>query len=220
MRDQRKNADYFARYLAYADAQIKKGEGQLHGCPDAAQRQAILLPLCKKRLQVLIASFSAGADAKRLRTLLDNAAGDYSEKESITYFDLLMLLSFAVILEDKGAAEKLHDAFADQFSDALFHGLYSFAVSGQAEWTGEFMVPAYGNLAPAIHALTQKEQEQKLLDYLTQWYDLFDDSAWHGTCDSKHDTYYGYWAFEAAAVAKACGLDTAHLSANEFFPVL
>jgi len=44
------------------------------------------------------------------------------------------------------------------------------------------------------------------VEYCDQWYEAFEQAPWH---DSHLDgeSYFGYWAFEAAAVAYLYGLD-------------
>jgi len=67
-----------------------------------------------------------------------------------------------------------------------------------------------------------KQQDTKTEDHLetvmNQWYRSMRDTYWYETHDNRHDVYFGYWCFEAAAVAKMLGIDDGALKHHPNYP--
>jgi hypothetical protein len=53
---------------------------------------------------------------------------------------------------------------------------------------------------------------------MKKWYSGMRVTYWHNTHNSRHDVYFGYWCFEAAAVAKMLGIDDAALKNHRNYP--
>jgi hypothetical protein len=51
-----------------------------------------------------------------------------------------------------------------------------------------------------------------------EWYKGHKDAYWYDNHKSKHDTFFGYWSFEAAAVVKIAGIDDSSFRDNEYYP--
>ena len=55
--------------------------------------------------------------------------------------------------------------------------------------------------------------------YLKSWYKNSKDAFWHDTHKiTKGNIFFGYWAWEAAALVKIYGLDDTELKDTEYYP--
>ena len=51
------------------------------------------------------------------------------------------------------------------------------------------------------------------------WYKGHDESHWHGTLENDNLSYYfGYWAWEVAAIVKINGIDDTALKNQKYYP--
>jgi len=76
----------------------------------------------------------------------------------------------------------------------------------------------YEVLGNIIKENDEVKQVELLKQYLDEWYHRHDFTAWHDSHKSKHNTYNGYWSFEAGAIAKALGLDDNSLKDHQYYP--
>lgn len=222
MRDIRKTASYFEKYLRQEHSRAQKREEQLAACDDVEKRQRIYLSLLGYRMNILAASFSSGSDKKELTSLFNAACIAAEHAQQLSYENALILLSFAVMLEQtepaKSLVQKINCAFAD---DKLLLYICQYIDCGKAEWRGDFLIPEiYASLDAVFAAETSAQKEKAALNYLDGWYERCKNCAWYNTLSSKFDTYTGYWSFESAAIAKILQLDISRLKKNEYFPVL
>lgn len=61
-------------------------------------------------------------------------------------------------------------------------------------------------------------REQQLEAFMKGWYRQMGDTYWHNNHNGRHDTYFGYWCFEAAAVAKMLNIDDTGLKDHPHYP--
>lgn len=180
--------------------------------------------LSAERLSLLIASFSYGDDSSSLKALLsETCTTALSLKvDTLTYSDALTLTSLSIMLNYYEGIKQVIDRNRELFeSDKLLHGLSSYVFSGKAEWLGSYTFPdVYAGLDSFMSALSLEEKENELLEFLNGWYDKCSDCAWYDTLNNPHNVYYGYWCFEAAALAKVYGLNEKRLSTSAYYPVL
>ena len=72
------------------------------------------------------------------------------------------------------------------------------------QWFHDVSTP----LIRAIYTEDPDEPRELLVEYCNQWYEAFEQAPWHDShLDGDEGSYFGYWAFEAAAVAYLYGLD-------------
>ena len=63
------------------------------------------------------------------------------------------------------------------------------------------------------------DAEAFLAEYLKRkWYSSHSDYYWYNSHESKANTYFGYWCFEAGAIVKIMGLDDSALKDNQYYP--
>ncbi|RXR34834.1 DUF1911 domain-containing protein [Flavobacterium piscinae] len=67
---------------------------------------------------------------------------------------------------------------------------------------------------------TNLNSSQDIKNYLDKvWYQGHSDAAWHDTHkNTKVNCYSGYWAWEAAAIAKIKGIEDSSLKTQKYYP--
>lgn len=222
MRDTRKTEIYFENYIAYEKERIQKKMEKLAQCNDEAKAQRICGSLFLYQMNLMVASFSNGADKAVLTALFQDCCCTAQKMTVLTYEDAMRMASFSIMLQCSAEFRKVVEHFSEVYdNDRLLNGLCSFAVSGTVIWEGEYRFPAvYSDMEDVLTAQGKLEKEKKLMRYLSGWYNRNKGSAWYGTLNSTNDVYYGYWSFESAAMAAIYGLDREYLAQNEYFPKL
>jgi hypothetical protein len=136
------------------------------------------------------------------------------------YDDYFRSLSLAYLLNTPAAAiaplrQKIYFfKLRDQILEAL---LTAIGVPDRLA-TNELIWPdAYEPLREAL--ISDPPQNQTaLMTFVEGWYDAMSDTAWHGSHNSKHPVYEGYWCFEAAAVTKLKGIPINKVALHPNFP--
>ncbi len=60
---------------------------------------------------------------------------------------------------------------------------------------------------------------EALKEYLQEkWYEIHRECAWYDSHKSSKNVYYGYWSFEAGAIAKILNLDDSSLKDVPYYP--
>lgn len=222
MRDRRKTAAYFESYIACEKNRLEKKLEKVKTCTDRERAVRVWDSIFLYRMNLLTASFSAGADREELKELHRLACRSACEITSLSYGDALALSCFSVMLGSFSAMKPVAGLFESVFTqDKLLGGLRSYIETGRAVWQGDYRFPEiYGALDGVLEAETREAGEAALLAWLGTWYDGCEDCAWHNTLESANDVYYGYWCLEAAALAIIFCFDKKRLSGNEYFPVV
>lgn len=219
-RDKRRDKKYFDSYIAYqADRISKKAEKLTAVQDDFNKRDRINLSLIKYKVDMLIAQFSVGADAKSLEKYLKDAVNTAVEIQKLDYESILVLMSISIMLSDNESIKKIsekHKAFISE--DKLLNFLSVFAESGKLFWNGKFVVPEVFDGLENI--CDSSDKEKILLDYLYEWYDNHKDTSWYESDKRSNDTYVGYWSFESVALAKIFSIPESKLKQNIFYPTI
>ena len=53
---------------------------------------------------------------------------------------------------------------------------------------------------------------------MEKWYEIHRECAWYDSHKSSKNVYYGYWSFEAGAIAKILNLDDSSLKDVPYYP--
>ena len=222
MRDTRKSKEYFEAYIACEKRRLEAGLERLRACQDEEKASRIWGSILLYRMNLIMASFSYGADQTRLEAMHEKACEAALKASWLTYADVLALSSLGIILDNIWAVKPVLERYEDIVSsDKLLSGFSTYILKDKAVWEGEYSFPeVYGGLDEVLSADTREAGEKALLSWLETWYDNCEDCSWYDTLDSKSDVYYGYWCLEAAALAVALGLNSKRLAENEYFPVL
>lgn len=220
IRDKRKDKKYFDSYIAYqADRISKKAEKLIAVQDDLNKRNRINLSLIKYKVDMLIAQFSVGADAKTLEKYLKDAVNTAIDMQKLDYESALVLMSISIMLSDDISIKKIsekHKTFISE--DKLLNLMSVFAESGKLLWNGKFVVlEAFDGLENIYNS---SDREKLLLDYLFEWYDNRKDASWYESDKKSNDTYVGYWSFESAALAKIFSISENKLKQNIYYPTI
>jgi len=94
--------------------------------------------------------------------------------------------------------------------DTLYEDLMSYVEVGRVDLDEWYHGQPYTPLIKAMYAQDKTEASDLLKQYVEDWYPHFKYVPWHDghkRIDSTDGDYFGYWAFEAGAVALLCDID-------------
>lgn len=216
MRDTRKSFDYFKDYLDYQYLRIDKKTAKLKDS-DEEKRQRILVSLTGYEVDLLKAEFSIGASKDNMKNYTDKAIGIVKDYNNITYYDLLTLLSIAVMVNDNSEVINLIKNNEDIIEkDRLLKYIANYIQGKDAKWDNS--VQLRSEFTALDKVFTASDKEAALLEYLDGWYKNYTEYSWYDSHKSNTDTYSGYWSFEAAAISIILGLDESKLRESVYYP--
>ena len=129
------------------------------------------------------------------------------------YVRLIQLVSLAILLRREDLIPRIHDfvdgsAFDGQ--DALYEELTKAYVPNRLEIDQWYHDQPYRHLLDVIDDDTPAERLSDLKRYLKAWYPNMKGCGWYNAHEHMSDEgggYFGYWAFEAGAVAYLLDID-------------
>ena len=130
------------------------------------------------------------------------------------YVRLIQLVSLAILLRREDLIPRIHDfvdgsAFDGQ--DALYEELTKAFVPNRLEIDQWYHDQPYRHLLDVIDDGTPAERLTDLNHYLEAWYPNMKGCGWYNAHEHMSDEggggYFGYWAFEAGAVAYLLDID-------------
>jgi hypothetical protein len=140
--------------------------------------------------------------------IFDNGFGDYDQ--------MIWLISLAILCDiDLNDFKKITAILQrDGANDKLLSKLIMYKQTDWEESTKEVI-----QQSPYAKALIINTAND-IKNYLDKvWYEGHSDAAWHDThLNKKVNCYAGYWAWEAAALAKVNGIDDSALKNQKYFP--
>lgn len=71
----------------------------------------------------------------------------------------------------------------------------------------------------AANTSPDPKNTENLKIFIEGWYTSMKDCGWYDSHKSNHDVFYGYWCFEAAAIAKLRGIDITTIQDHPEFPI-
>ena len=137
------------------------------------------------------------------------------------YFELIKVLSLGVLFEvDVVEISELKDRIiAENFDDFLVNVLIKRIDSSWMKSGSSFEFP---NLYDYLKTVLESDESQTcdmLKEYLEKkWYNIHKECAWYNSHKSDRDLYYGYWSFEAGAIAKILKVDDMALKDVSYYP--
>lgn len=216
MRDTRKEKEYFDKYLDYQYSRIEKKTAKLKNS-DESKKQRVLVSLTGYELDLLKAEFSVGATKDNVKALMNRAIKLVSEYANITYEDLLNLISLSIMVRDHSEVAKMIKLHNEKIrNDRLLNYLSMYANDEVPIW--DMSIPLKKEFSALDEVMNAEPKEDKLCNYLNNWYENHSDYSWYNSHLRSEDTYCGYWSFESAAIAIILGLNENELKASEYFP--
>jgi hypothetical protein len=94
--------------------------------------------------------------------------------------------------------------------DTLYEDLMGYALPDRLDLDEWYHGQPYTPLVHAMYAQDPSEASALLKQYVDNWYPHFKYVPWHDghkRIDGTDGDYFGYWAFEAGAVALLCNID-------------
>lgn len=216
MRDTLKTKAYFNEYICEESERATKFKNKIASGTLAADR---VLPVKRKlfsiSINLLIAKYSAGTSIDELRMEFLQIIGTVEDCWSaVSYDENLRLLSLCVLFNvDDDIKDRVSKLIGEKGEiDSLIEYLYPggsqgcFSLCYPDVYAELWDVFCSGDIA-AIKVYLQKK-----------WYKSHRDSYWYDAHKSKERLYFGYWAFEVAALMKVLNMDAAGLEGVQYFP--
>lgn len=143
------------------------------------------------------------------------------------YDQMLWMLSLGYLLNisDEDFKKLVEVIDRDRVKDYLFEFIIRAKIKDRQPITEEsyqefFGVPqTFEKLRQAISETDKAKAEKLVKEFITKdWYKNHKDVGWYNSHKSKHDTYFGYWSFETAAIVKIMGLDDSSFIDCQYYP--
>jgi hypothetical protein len=152
---------------------------------------------------------------------------EYDQYILSAYDEMLWMLSLGYLLnvseEDFKRLVEVIDR--DKVKDKLFEFIIMAKIKDRQPIQEEsyrdfFAIPEiFSKLREAMQESDKGKASKLIHDFLKKdWYKNHKDAGWYNSHKSKHDTYFGYWSFESAAVVKIKGLDDTSFRDNQYYP--
>lgn len=171
-------------------------------------------------LQKTISHYSAGDDKETIKnSLLEMIPAfidgwDY-EVES-DYVEAIWVVCLALLCDiDIEDFKKITDHIKrEKINDALLSKIIQHK---QPDWENSNLYPKFGNPYNRVLGLNNAADIKTYLD--KHWYQEHEDDYWIDLHKSKKvNNYFGYWAWEVAAIAKIIGIDDSTLKTHKYYP--
>ena len=224
-RDKLKDEAYFDNYLKANISLLGKIEeglekAQKEGDKDKEERH--FSAKINLEFRLLKALYSAGKPIDEIKRLFEDLLNDFPAfwGEHSSIYDAYDLLALAILFrtgkEELGGIFSLLDSTGR--NDALTDFYRKYITEGIVEAKGKTSHGyPYDNLL-AIASGGAAVRPLQLKHYLQKdWYKGHKQAFWHNL--HKNDAaYFGYWSFEAGAVAKILGIDDGSLKDVPYYP--
>lgn len=218
MRDSIRTKAYFDEFIAQEKERICKFQDKLNsGSIDDERVPLINNKIIYLKTDLIIAKYSRGDSINDIKNEFEELIDMVCEKGDVSiYEDNLCLASLAYLLgvnSDKimRLRSKLMESETyDYLIDFVFLGSESDIDINKISFQRE-----YKKLTKYIDDRTK----ETFLKYLRGWYRSHFHSSWYDSHkNEKFKLYFGYWCFEAGAIAKRLQLDDNDLQNEQYYP--
>lgn len=224
MRDILMNEQYFLEYIQEETERINKFLIKLENNEVREDRiYSVKKKIDSIKFGILISKYSYGEDVSKLEYEFAQLLNDmplYWNKNS-SYVDMLWMMSLAILFDVSKEQFYILSDLVDKYNckDALFDFLIKYKLQGIVEnINGNFLFGfPYEKLADI--GADKANSVDMLREYLNSyWYIGHKDMGWYDIHKAKEKLYYGYWSFEAGAIAKILKLDDSSLKNVPYYP--
>ena len=225
IRDIRKDANYFKKYIAEEDARFNKyyntAQQKSNEGNDYAAKRAYTFAAGVQKNK-MIALYSAGAKLPDVLSAYENWVMICSKLPQLPYSELLLAASLCILLKP---SKEIVDIVSEMLSiftedDIFIEGFKNYLQGKGFVYTGQSI--KYDNFSKLKQIVVEPDnatQINKLITFTNkEWYSTQYGSAWYNSHLKDTGTYFGYWCFEGAALATALSLDTSDLKKADFIP--
>lgn len=180
---------------------------------------SILINSYEKEINLL---YSLGEDLATIEEVYKKLLIYYSKMwdRKYGYIELIKVLSLAVLFEvDRSDIFELEEKLiSEKFDDYLANFLIKKIDSTWERKGVKFEFKVYDCLKQILENGREIACE-KLKEYLQEkWYEIHRECAWYDSHKSNKNVYYGYWSFEAGAIAKILNLDDSSMKDVPYYP--
>lgn len=243
IRDKIKDKNYFENYLQSSKNRYNKRITKFKNGLIKPERETIVkLSMVDNLILHMKAQYSLGLPIHTMLEEYDEAlsliekywagnnkfVGNNNEvldQYSLSNYDnILWLLSIGYLLDiPENKFKILVDAIdSDKVKDKLYEFIISAKIPSRSKIESEsykYGFELYGNLRQAIETIDKSKAAELVKTFLEKdWYKEHKNSGWYNNHTNKHNTYSGYWSFEAGAVVKIMGLDDSSFIDNQYYP--
>lgn len=218
MRDSIRTKAYFDEFIAQEKERICKFQDKLNsGSIDNERVPLINNKIIYLKTDLIIAKYSRGDSINDIKNEFEELIDMVCEKGDVSiYEDNLCLASLAYLLgvnSDKMMrlrSKLMESETYDYLIDFVFLGSESDIDINKISFQRE-----YKKLTKYIDDRTK----ETFLKYLRGWYRSHLHSSWYDSHkNEKFKLYFGYWCFEAGAIAKRLQLDDNDLQNEQYYP--
>jgi Domain of unknown function (DUF1911) len=203
---------------------------ELQKSPDAEGVSLLTASAADSEAEQLFLRYTVGTPIPELRTALGDVIASYERyqkaleayeqipqvaplgfEELTDYERAMQLVSLCYLLHRRDLLPRLRALLDPAYAgeDTVYEDLMSFDVAGRADVDQWYHAEPYTRLVNAMY-LDQPEANAELKAYCEHWYKCFEYAPWHNShtrIEGTEGDYFGYWAFEAGAVALLYDLD-------------
>ena len=204
---------------------------QAEGDSEQERRMLALTTHSNFAYELLSLQYTAGTPIEDLRNELMGVIEAYEryqkalsvyegeENTSVFYFRelahyprLMQIIGLAYLLHRRDLLPRIAMLFDTNFygRDALVEELLDYELPDRVDTDQMFHQQPYAHLVHAMFRDTDEERVEDLQKYVLDWYPAMKYAPWHDghlRIDGTEGDYFGYWAFEAGAVALLCDID-------------
>lgn len=218
MRDSIRTKAYFDEFIAQEKERICKFQDKLNsGSIDDERVPLINNKIIYLKTDLIIAKYSRGDSINDIKNEFEELIDMVCEKGDVSiYEDNLCLASLAYLLgvnSDKMMrlrSKLMESETYDYLIDFVFLGSESDIDINKISFQRE-----YKKLTKYIDDRTK----ETFLKYLRGWYRSHFHSSWYDSHkNEKFKLYFGYWCFEAGAIAKRLGFIDDDLKNEQYYP--
>jgi hypothetical protein len=246
MRDIIKSRSYYEQEIANRESsELKRLDKFKKGLIPPDRIQSVKVDMAKNQLYLSISKYSIGLPLEYLipnfnKSLLyfkehwagywklKNTEGkEYDQYILSAYDEMLWMLSLGYLLNfpDESFSKLVEVIDRDNVKDHLFEFIIRAKLPERKPLKEEsyreyFGVPkVFEKLRQAITEPNKGKSQELIKIFLEkEWYHNHKEAGWYNSHKSKHNTYFGYWSFEAAAVTCIMDLDDSSYRDNEYYP--
>jgi len=219
MRDTIKDMAYFNNFICEDLSRINRFSQKLESGDIKEER---IVPVKSKvhdlKLGIMIARYSKGEELSLLEHDYLELVDDWNTVWEPQYYNKnLKMISLAVLFEiDKERIEKIKSMLKkSEINDWLLQYLLDSQETERKKNNNPLFFP--NDISTLQEIVTGENRVALLKKYLlNEWYN--ENCGCYEAHKSKQNIYYGYWSFEAGAIAKILRLDDNSLKNVPYYP--
>lgn len=219
LRDTRRDAAYFADWIACQETRISRFSQKLEEVGDKTPgaRCSCHLFLSGFLGDLISAQYSSGESMRKLRETYTQYLAHIGELEELTYHQALLTLSLGILLDVSPFSIFQRVLYPeDALLDACLN--YHRRHSLPDGFKGELLFPETSAVFMAF-LLDECPIEDFRSFICDGWYPANQTESWYESDKREDKTYCGYWCFSGAAIAKMKGCHQEDFQGLRYFPV-